>query len=165
MDVEIRPGELRDLEELNEVYNHYVRTSAATFDIEPVTMDARLAWFERYGRTGPCRLLVAVAGDRFLGYADAHPHRSRRAYDTSVETTVYLAPEATGRALGTRLYGALLDVLTDEDLHRAVAGITVPNPASVALHERMGFRRIGLFTEIGRKFDRYWDVAWYEREL
>ena len=87
----------------------------------------------------------------------------KKAYDTSVETTIYCAPEATGRGIGSALYTALFDALRDEDLHMAVAGITLPNAASVALHERFGFVQAGLMHAIGRKFDQYWDVGWYER--
>jgi len=67
--------------------------------------------------------------------------------------------------VGTRLYAALFESLREQDIHRAFAGIALPNPASVALHERFGFKRVALFTEQGRKFDRYWDVAWYEKAL
>jgi phosphinothricin acetyltransferase len=82
-----------------------------------------------------------------------------------VETSVYLAPDAVGRGAGTRLYEKLFKALEGEDVHRAYAGIALPNPASVGLHERFGFKRAGHFTEQGRKFGRYWDVAWYEKAL
>jgi phosphinothricin acetyltransferase len=99
------------------------------------------------------------------GFATSSPHRLRRAYETSIETTAYVAPDATGLGVGTAMYTALFDAIAGEDLHRAYAGITQPNAASVALHERFGFKRAGLYTEQGRKFDRYWDVAWYEKPL
>jgi phosphinothricin acetyltransferase len=78
---------------------------------------------------------------------------------------VYLDPNVFRMGIGTALYEVLFDALTDEDVHRAYAGITVPNPASFALHERFGFRQVGYYTEQGRKFDRYWDVAWFEKAL
>ena len=78
---------------------------------------------------------------------------------------MYCRPDAVGRGIGTRLYTALFDALSAEDVHRIVAGIGQPNPASVALHERFGFRRVGLFSQVGRKFGQYWDVAWFERPL
>jgi phosphinothricin acetyltransferase len=163
--VGVRPGESGDLEQINEIYNHYVHTTPATFDIEPVTMEARVEWFTHYAPSGRYRLFVAVDGPRVIGFATSSPLRPRRAYETSVETTIYLAPDETGRGVGTVLYEALFDAIAPEDLHRAYAGITQPNPASVALHERFGFVRAGLYTEQGRKFDRYWDVAWYEKPL
>jgi phosphinothricin acetyltransferase len=84
---------------------------------------------------------------------------------TSVETSIYLAPEATGRGMGTDLYAALFAALAEEDLHRAYAGVTLPNTASVALHRKFGFRSIGVYREVGRKFGKYWDVEWFEKPL
>jgi phosphinothricin acetyltransferase len=161
----IRPGEAGDLEQLNDIYNHYVRETPVTFDIEPITMAQRTEWFGHYDVVGRHRLLVAVSDDRVLGYATSSPWHPRRAYETSVETSIYLAPGATGRGIGTTLYSRLFEVLDDEDLHRAYGGVTIPNPASIALHERVGFERVAYFTEQGRKFGRYWDVALYEKTL
>jgi phosphinothricin acetyltransferase len=163
--ISVRPGEAADLEQINEIYNHYVATSPATFDIEPITMDARREWFTHYATAGRHRLYVAIDGLRVLGWATSSPLRPRRAYETSIETTVYVAPDDVGRGIGAALYGALFEALAGEDLHRAYAGITQPNPASVALHERFGFVRAALYTEQGRKFGRYWDVAWFEKPL
>jgi len=162
---EIRPGAARDLEGLNDLYNHYVRETHITFDIEPLTMAERRDWFRHYGRSGRHRLLVAVRGAHVLGYATSSPWRPKQAYETSVETTIYLRPEEAGHGLGTRLYGALFDALATEDVHRAYAGIAIPNPASVALHEKLGFTQVAYYTEQGRKFGRYWDVAWFEKPL
>jgi phosphinothricin acetyltransferase len=161
----IRPGCEDDLVRLNDVYNHYVRETHITFDIEPITMERREEWFRSYDVAGCHRLLVAVAGDGPLGYASSSPYRPKPAYETSVEASVYLAPEATGRRIGTALYSGLFDALDGEDVHRAYAGIALPNDASIALHERFGFRRVAYFTEQGRKLGRYWDVAWYEKRL
>jgi len=82
-----------------------------------------------------------------------------------VETSVYLAPVESGRGLGRKLYQNLLDALAREDVHRAFGGIALPNEPSVGLHLALGFRHVGTYREVGRKFDRYWDVAWYERAL
>ncbi len=163
MDVTIRPAKTGDLEPLNDLYNEYATTTHITFDLEPLTMDARREWFSHYSTTGRHRLLVATANEKFIGYASSSRLRPKPGYDTSVETTIYLAPEATGLGVGTKLYQALFDSLTREDIHRAYAGIALPNPSSIALHERFGFKRVALFTEQGRKFQRYWDVAWYEK--
>ena len=100
-----------------------------------------------------------------LGYATSSPFRPKPAYSTSVEVSVYCAPEAAGRGIGTLLYKALFEALEGEDLHRAYAGIAQPNEASARLHARFGFRHIGTYEEVGRKFGRYWDVAWYEKKL
>jgi phosphinothricin acetyltransferase len=107
--------------------------------------------------------LVAEESGSVLGYAGTMRWRPKAAYDTTVETTIYCDPQAMGKGIGSRLYGALFEALREEDIHRFVAGYTVPNPASAALHARFGFRAVGIFPEVGRKFGRYWDVAWSER--
>jgi phosphinothricin acetyltransferase len=161
----VRAGTATDLPAINDIYNHYVLHTAITFEVEPVTMTARRRWFEQYAPHGRHRLLVAADGDHPLGYATSSRYQPRAAYETSVEVSVYLDPDAVGRGLGTMLYAALLAALEPEDVHRAYGGIALPNAASVALHECFGFRRVGYFTEQGRKFGRYWDVAVYERSL
>jgi phosphinothricin acetyltransferase len=157
-----------DVPALTDIYNHYVRTSGVTFDTTEFTVEARQEWFSHYATTGPHRLLVAVDGGSagmVLGYATSSPFRPKPGYLTSVETSVYLRPDAIGRGLGTLLYRAIFDALAGQDLHRAYAGVALPNDASVRLHERLGFREIGTFAEVGRKFGRYWDVLWFERSL
>ncbi len=164
-EIAIRPATGTDLPRLTEIYNHYVLTTPITFDIEPETVEQRRAWLDQFSAAGPHRLLVADERGDVLGFAGTTQFRSKRAYDTTVEMTVYCAPEATGRGLGTLLYDRLFDGLRGEDIRLAVAGITLPNPASVALHERFGFTLAGIMHEVGRKFDRYWDVAWYQKRL
>lgn len=161
----VRAGAPADLAALTEIYNHYVETSPATFDLEPFTVDARREWFGHYGLTGRHRLLVAEEAGRPLGYATSGRWRPKPAYDTTVETTVYLHPEGTGRGAGRALYERLFAELAGEDVWRAVAGIVPPNEASVRLHEALGFREVGRFTEVGRKFGRYWDVVWFEKRM
>lgn len=161
----VRAAQPGDLLALTDIYNHYVRTSGVTFDTTEFTVEARQEWFSHYAASGPHRLFVAVEGDDVLGYATSSPFRPKAGYATSVELTVYLRPDATGRGLGRMLYRSLLEALAEEDLHRAYAGVALPNDASVALHERLGFREIGTYVEVGRKFGRYWDVRWFERPL
>ena len=108
---------------------------------------------------------MAEAGGLVIGYAGTMRFRPKPAYDTTVETTIYLSAEAAGKGVGSRLYAALFAALADEDIHRIVAGYALPNAASKALHERFGFQLVGIFHENGRKFGRYWDVAWSERPL
>jgi phosphinothricin acetyltransferase len=111
------------------------------------------------------KLFVAEEARRVVGYAGTGRFRAKAAYETTSEATVYCAHDAGGRGIGTMLYRALFDVLAGADLNRLVAGITLPNDASVALHQRFGFKAIGIFSENGRKFGRYWDVLWMERPL
>jgi phosphinothricin acetyltransferase len=161
----IRVAEEQDLEAINEIYNHYVSESHFTFDDEPVTMQARKEWFTHYADHGRHRVFVAVDNSRVIGYASSSRFRPKPGYLTSVETSIYLAPDATAKGAGSRLYETLFKSLEREDLHRAYAGIALPNPESIGLHEKFGFKRVALYTEQGRKFDRYWDVAWYEKPL
>ena len=168
-EVQVRPGVEGDLKALTDIYNHYVRETPITFDTATFTPEERRHWLLSHPVDGPHRLMVATAGDsqEILGYATSSAFRPKPAYETSVEVTIYLAADAGGRGVGTLLYKALFEALADEDLHRAYAGIAQPdlNAASVRLHERFGFRYVGTYREVGRKFGRYWDVAWYEKEL
>jgi phosphinothricin acetyltransferase len=154
-----------DLSAINDIYNHYVLQEHYTFDLEPLSIEARREWFGHYGTRGRYRVLVALTDKGVAGFASSSRLRPKPAYETSVETSIYLAPEMVARGAGSRLYEELFKLLEDEDVHRAYAGISLPNPASIALHERFGFKRVALFTEQGRKFGRYWDVAWYEKPL
>ncbi|MFD7701425.1 GNAT family N-acetyltransferase [Streptomyces caelestis] len=137
-EVQVRPGAEGDLTALTDLYNHYARETAITFDTAPFTPEERRPWLLSHPVDGPYRLMVATdAGARgVLGYATSSPFRPKPAYATSVETTVYVAP-----------------------------GVAQPNDASARLHERFGFRHVGTYREVGRKFGRWWDVAWYEKEL
>jgi phosphinothricin acetyltransferase len=119
----------------------------------------------RYADAGPHRLLVAECRDRIAGYAASGKFREKPGYDTSVETSVYVHPANQRQGVGTQLYAALFSVLQAEDIHRAYAGIVLPNPGSMALHVRFAFHPIGRYTEVGRKFGRYWDIEWLERRL
>lgn len=162
-EVGIRPAERADLARLTEIYNYYIVHTPVTFDVEPYTVERREAWFAQFGVTGRHRLLVAEIDGVIVGYAGTTRFRPKAAYDTTVETTIYCAHDAIGKGIGTRLYTALFQSLRDEDIHRFVAGYALPNPATAALHERFGFKVVGVFRENGRKFGKYWDVCWVER--
>ena len=162
----IRSANLSDLPALVRIYNHYVAETHFTFDTEPSTESERRGWMEQFSSEGPHQLLVAQLGDELAGYVSSGPFRKKPAYRSSVETTIYLAPGSTGKGLGRRLYAELLARLRDEPaVHRACAGIALPNPESIALHEKLGFSPVGTFREVGFKFERYWDVAWYELDV
>jgi phosphinothricin acetyltransferase len=164
--VAIRPATLEDLPALTNIYNYYVVNTAITFDVQPLTVSERRAWFDDHAATGRHRLLVAVGADgRRLGYASTSRWRAKPAYDTTVEASVYCDAEVLGGGCGTALYAALFNAIAGEDVRTIVAGVSLPNPASIRLHERFGFRPVGVFHEVGRKFDKYWDVAWFERPL
>ena len=164
-DVTVRPATLDDLPRLTEIYNHYVVETPTTFDTEPYTVEQRREWFSHYATTGRHRLLVAERDRVVLAFTSTSKFHPRAAYDTTVEMTVVCAPEAVGQGIGQRLYEAIFDAIRDEDIHVAMALITLPNRGSVALHERFGFRCAMVVREVGRKFGKYWDVAWYEKRM
>jgi phosphinothricin acetyltransferase len=162
----IRPAAPGDLDALTAIYNHYVTQTPITFDLRPLTVEERRPWFADHRSSGPHRLLVAANGrGACVGYASTSRWRPKAAYDTTVEASVYCQADMVGQGCGTALYTALFDAVAREDVRTIVAGVTLPNAASIALHERFGFRRVGVFHAVGRKFDRYWDVAWFERPV
>ena len=168
----VRPATEDDLPALTDIYNHYVVNTPITFDLRPLTVDERRPWFGDHSHGGRHRLLVATGGNvgnvgrgEAVGYASSSRFRPKAAYDTTVECSVYCRADVVRRGIGTALYRALFEQLKEEDINRIVAGVTLPNPASIALHERCGFRQVGTLSSVGRKFDRYWDVAWLERPL
>ena len=155
-----------DIEALTAIYNWYIAETTITFDLQPYTVQQRQEkWMSHYASNGRHRLLVATRDDEVVGYASSSQLRVKAAYDTSVETSIYLRADVQRDGIGTRLYDGLFYAIAQEDVHRAYAGITLPNDPSVAIHEKFGFKQVGLFREVGRKFGRYWDVAWYEKAI
>ncbi len=165
MDIVIREAEDKDLPALTELYNYYIKNTAITFDLKPYTAAERLEWYQHYNRNTRHRLFVAVSSGKVLGYSSSSVFNSKAAFQTSVETTVYLHPEQTGNRIGTRLYDHLFTELAQADVHRAYAGITWPNASSFAFHEKFDFKQVAVFKEVGRKFGVYHDVHWLEKEL
>lgn len=160
----VRPASQDDITAIAALYAHYVEHTVATFDLDAPTEEtwrARLRAAQRAGHPW----LVAEAGGTLAGYATAAEFRPKRAYRTSVETTIYLRPDAGGRGLGTLLYGALLDVARAAGFRTAICLITLPNPASVALHERLGFEALGVLAEVGHKLGEWRDVGIWQRAL
>lgn len=163
--VSIRPAIRADIPRLTEIYNHYVIHTPVTFDVEPYTVERRLAWFEQFAPTGRHRLLVAEENGTIIGYAGTTRFRAKPAYDTTVETTIYTSQEAVGKGIGKKLYEALFETLAHENINRFVGGFTLPNAGSQKLHAYFGFKNIGVFSQVGFKFGKYWDVQWTERPL
>ncbi len=145
------------------IYAPYVRDTAISFESEPpdaAAMAARIA-----ATTALHPWLVAEADGTVLGYCYATRHRERAAYRWGTDVSVYLAADARGRGLGRLLYTALLDLLRRQGFRTAYAGIALPNPASVRLHEAMGFQPIGVYPRVGYKLGRWHDVGWWELPL
>lgn len=146
------------------IYNHYVLHTIVTFEEEAVSADEIAARIREVQGAG-IPWFVWEEGGRVLGYSYASKWKSRCSFRYSLETTVYLDRSATGRGLGRQLYTALIDALRALKYHALIGGISIPNPASIALHEKLGFRKIGHFTEVGWKFDQWIDVGYWELVL
>lgn len=152
------------LDAIAEIYAYAVRTSHATFDLEP---PPRSVWAERLAEPNRgLRLLVATTPDGDVaGFARSGRYRPKAAYDTTRETSIYLNGGHTGRGIGAVLYAELLRRVAADGIWLAVAGVAEPNPASTRLHEALGFSRVGTMHQVGRKFDAYWDVTWWQKRL
>jgi phosphinothricin acetyltransferase len=156
----IRPCTPRDAAAICAIYNPFVRDTVITFEETPVSTAEMAQRITDVTVSFPW--LVADEEGAIAGYAYATPWKTRSAYRFSVETTVYVASGHVRRGLGMALYRELIAALRKLDVHCAVGGIALPNPASVALHEKLGFNKIGQFVEVGRKFDRWVDVGYWE---
>ncbi len=162
-DALVRDATVEDAAACAALYAPYVLTTAATFETEPP--DAAETARRIVASQHEHAWLVLVDGDEVVGEAHATPFRPRPAYRWTCETTVYLAPGATGRGLGRLLYGALLERLAGRGLLTATAVVALPNPASQALHATLGFAPVGTFARAGWKLGAWRDVAWYQRPL
>ena len=147
---------------INALYNHYVEHSVFTFDVVPWEESRRRTWISENFSKPPYFLLVAEWRGEIVGFACNGRFRPKAAYDSSTEVTVYTRPGQTPEGTGTRLYDALFGRIAATSLHRAYAVIALPNPASIRLHENFRFRHVGTLEQVGTKFGRRVDVAWYE---
>lgn len=157
----LRPATADDAGAIAAIYNHYVLNTIITFEEEAVTaveMAERVAEVQRLNLPW----FVWEEGGQVLGYAYASKWKSRCAYRYSVESSIYLAHDATGRGLGKKLYLALIAALRERGIHSIIGGIALPNPSSVGLNEKLGFQKIGHFKEVGWKFNQWIDVGYWE---
>ena len=161
--VQVRDFDERDVAPACALTNWYIENTAIHFATTPATE----AEFAQGWRAGSARhpWLAAELDGRFAGYAKAYTWRERAAYARTCETGLYVARDAHRRGVGRALYAELLARLTARGFHTAVAGISLPNDASVALHEALGFQKVGHFRECGWKFGRFHDVAFWQRPL
>lgn len=160
--VAVRDACTADAAAIASIYNHYVRETIITFEEEPIDADEiarRIVAVLDAKRP----YLVAEEDESILGYAYAGSWRARPAYRSTFETAIYLAPTAHGRGIGSTLYGALLAALPGCGCHVAIGGISLPNAASVALHEKLGFKKVAHHEQVGRKFGTWVDVGFWQR--
>lgn len=160
----IRLARSADAPQIQAIYAPIVRDTVISFELTPPDTDA-IAGRIRATRDAGFPWLVAERDDRILGYAYASRHRERAAYDWSTDVSVYVHEDARRRSIGRSLYTSLFSVLELQGFHNAYAGATLPNPASVALHEAVGFRAIGVYRNVGYKSGAWHDVIWWGRML
>jgi L-amino acid N-acyltransferase YncA len=160
----IRPATLDDAAAIAQIYAPYVADTPISFETEVVSAAQIAERMQAFDGLYPW-FVAAEAGDAVIGYAYGTQFRTRAAYRFAVETTIYLEPSAQGRGLGTSLYRTLLDQLIRQGFSQAIAGITLPNEASVRLHERVGFRLVGVYKDVGYKLGRWHDVGRYQCPL
>ncbi|GAB1855696.1 GNAT family N-acetyltransferase [Flavobacteriaceae bacterium MHTCC 0001] len=149
-----------DTKQLLDIYNYYVIHTVVTFDNVALSFETFKAKVERINSEYP--FLVYEEHDEILGYAYGSMFRPKPAYKYSVETTVYVKNGCQGKHIGSKLYDALLSILKSQNYHIVLGGITLPNAASVALHEKFGFKKVGHFADVGKKFDVWQDVGFWQ---
>ncbi|MGN6314179.1 MAG: arsinothricin resistance N-acetyltransferase ArsN1 family B [Rhodanobacteraceae bacterium] len=159
----IRPVLPADAGRICEIYNHYVTKTVVTFEEQPVPADEMRARIAMVAGNFPW--LVLERDGEVAGYAYAAPWKARTGYRFSVESSIYLASEYVGRGFGRALYGALLRALPPLGIKCVIGGAALPNPGSVALHEKLGFSKVAHFRQVGRKFDRWIDVGYWQLML
>lgn len=160
MTTSIRKVAGSDAQTICEIYNHYVSHTTITFEQEPVAAAEMAARINDVAAEHPW--LVAESEQGAIAYAYATRWRSRAAYDRTVESTIYVRKDAIGSGIGFPLYLALLEELRQRSVHAVVGCIALPNPGSVAFHERCGFRKVAHFPEVGRKFGQWVDVGFWQ---
>jgi phosphinothricin acetyltransferase len=159
----IRPALPDDAPQICEIYNHYVASTIITFEEESISnleMSGRISDI-----TNAYPWLVSESNGSIDGYTYANAWKSRSAYRFAVESAIYLKPDSTDRGIGYELYKALIAELRKRHLHCVIGGIALPNAASIALHEKLGFKKIGQFPEVGWKLDTWVDVGYWELAL
>ncbi len=158
----IRSATLDDSKAISDIYNYYILNSHATFETEPVTISEMEKRIGRVVEEFKLPWLVFEDDQEVLGYAYGTQWKGRAAYLHTVETTIYLHQNAFGKGLGSELYSDLMDKLKSSHFHSILGGIAMPNDASVALHEKLGFVKVGLLKDVGYKFDRWVDVGYWQ---
>lgn len=162
-DIRIRQAVLEDLHAIRSIYNHYVARSTCTFQVQEDTENERREWFQSRSRMHP--VLVAETAEFLVGWAALSPWKSRCAYEHSAEVSVYIHHEYHRKGIGKGLLTALVALGRDLGHHTLIGGACTEQAASLALQQSLGFVEVARFREVGRKFDRWLDVAYLQLML
>ena len=151
-----------DIEAVNSLYNNYIKETPFTFDIEEKTLSQKKEWFKIFKKDSPFQCVVAYENDILIGFASSRPFRDKEAYESSIETSVYISEKYIGKGFGKLLMQDLLNKIDGYSINRAYAFITEPNNASERLHTLLGFKKIGVLNKVGKKFGKFWNVGIFE---
>jgi len=161
----IRSVAKEDAASIADIYNYYVTDTVITFETQAITAEDMLQRITKIQSDNLPWLVAEDNNGKVIGYAYASKWRERFAYRFSVEVTVYLAPNSSGKGIGTKLYQALFAQLEQRSIHSVIGGITLPNQGSIALHEKFGLEKVAHFKEVGYKFDQWLDVGYWQGML
>jgi phosphinothricin acetyltransferase len=161
--MKIREVKLSDVSEITTIINHYIKHTNYLLDLELISEDSTISKIKEVTKSYP--FIVAEDNKGLLGFAHGYCYNNKAGYNTTAGTTIYLDTRAQGKGFGTRLYHALLSSLPLYDIKVAIGGITSGNAASVAIHEKLGFRKVAHFEKVAYKFDEWLDVEYWQKEV
>lgn len=156
----IRAATFSDASAITAIYNYYILNTTITFELYPITRGETIKRMEKHKEVGP--YLVYEEDGEVIGYAYVSRFRERQAYENTVEASIYLKNGCGGKGLGTQLYSELLSQVSLQ-CHVIIGGIALPNEASVRLHEKCGFKKVAHFSEVGKKFGKWIDVGFWQK--
>ncbi|MBN1924603.1 MAG: N-acetyltransferase [Prolixibacteraceae bacterium] len=159
----IRSVNIKDACQITHIYNYYIEKTIVTFEETRITEEEMARRIKSISSEYP--FLVIEDNNEIAGYAYATRWKERTAYRFSAEVTIYLHPEKTGKGYGSKLYSHFLDEIRKSNLHALLAGISLPNRTSIALHEKFGFKKVGCLEQVGFKFEEWIDVGYWELKL
>jgi len=159
----IRNAQARDIQQLVDIYNYYVVNTGVTFEETPIDQSEMALRVRKIQETLPW--LVYEEDASIIGYAYASPWKSRIGYRFTVESSIYIKQGHFGKGAGSKLYAELIRLLKEKKMHSVIGGVALPNEASVALHEKFGFKKVAQFEDVGVKFEKWMDVAYWQLQL
>lgn len=165
MKVIIRQAIKTDIPALTEIFNFHVVNGYSSLRVEPESIEQRIEAFNKTALTGRYQMFIAEIDGKLIGSASSFRYRDGEVFEKTVETGIYLDPDFYGKGIGSNLYRSLLESLSKEDIHLIVAGISLPNPASVALHKKVGFSEVGIFDEYVYYRGKYYSSLWMQKRI